>query len=119
MRSPVPENSADRNFVDTMLTMNGSTRSQRFNAVIAGVSALALLLSVAIPHHHESSSVSHPASTCRACRIQESFAATTPVPALCAAQPVVVVVDSLRPSDAPHVDLILRVASPRAPPVLS
>ncbi len=99
--------------------MKHSANVQRFTTLIAGVSAIALFFAVAAPHSHEHSSVSHQASTCRACRIQEGFAATPATPAVAATAPAFTTVCSLRPSDAPRVALVLRPSSPRAPPVSS
>ncbi len=45
---------------------------------VVGACVAALLTAVAVPHRHDHTNASHPPTTCRACKIQESFAATLP-----------------------------------------
>ena len=100
-------------------SMRRTIRSRGLLTVVLSLSAAALFVAVAVPHYHGTWSASHPESTCRACRIQESFAATPAAPVLAAAPPAPVDVCSFRPSPAPRAGVAFRSVSPRAPPALS
>jgi len=96
-----------------------SVSTSKRQAVLAGLSALTLVLAIVLPHHHDRSAGSHPESTCRACRIQEGFTATPVTTPVVSVQPLLVVSTLRGPSQAPRVHVVLRYASPRAPPTLS
>lgn len=45
---------------------------------VVSASVIALLTAVAVPHQHDHATASHPTSACRACNIQDGYAATPP-----------------------------------------
>src|SRR3989338_7478897 len=99
--------------------MHRAPALQRILKIVFGATALAFALAVAIPHHHGKSSVSHHAQNCRACRFQENFSATsTPTTAVQLPQQWVETCPLAR-YEAPNSARIVRLASPRAPPVSS
>ena len=87
--------------------------------MIVASSALSLLLAVAVPHHHGKSSVAHPESSCRICKLQEQFSVAPLAAAIVTAQLVLIEICVLRPSNSPRARLVPRSASSRAPPSLS
>ncbi|GEM_PF-3986757 len=92
--------------------------THRCKTWLIGLSALALV-AIALPHHHGASSLAHPDSACRACRIQEGFAATPAAPSAVVAQPRVIAAYRPRPVQAPRVTVFFRLSPPRAPPASS
>jgi len=87
--------------------------------LVLGASAFALALAVTIPHYHDQSSVPRHGEGCRVCRIQDGFAAT---PVSVSSTPTLhgwLTGDLLPPNESPRVVSVVRLASPRAPPVLS
>lgn len=92
---------------------------QRALPAALSISALALFVATAVPHHHETASVSHQTQPCRACKIQEGFTATPPAAAVTSVQPDLVGRSSLPVLQAPDVRFVNRAVSPRAPPVRS
>ncbi|MBI4343050.1 MAG: hypothetical protein HY599_06755 [Candidatus Omnitrophica bacterium] len=93
---------------------------RRLLAPVLALGTAAVLLAVGLPHRHShNASASHPAQSCRVCKVQETFSATPPSAAIRHALPMPVVCWALTPSPAFHASAVLSSASPRAPPVLS
>src|SRR3989338_3683718 len=88
--------------------MKRSPWFHRLTILLASVTTLALFLTVSAPHSHDTSSISHQASTCRACRIQEGFVATPSTPAVVAHQPILVTRYFRGPFESPRATLVLR-----------
>lgn len=87
--------------------------------VIVGIGVAAFVCAATLPHHHETSSVSHQAAACRLCKIEQGWsAAPTPSIALSVPPTVTSGVASWRTVVLARQPL-LASASPRSPPVLS
>ena len=92
---------------------------RRAIGVLASVLAAALL-TVGLPHQHDhTSSASHPAQSCRICRVQESFSATPPSSALQHLLAVSAVFRAVTPQTVVSTATVDRSTGPRAPPALS
>ncbi len=92
---------------------------QRVLAVALSFSAAALLIAVGLPHQHDGSAATHPAQSCRACKIQDGFAAA---PSSHHASPLSALPAARTPQNAsriPHADVTVRPFAPRAPPAFS
>lgn len=96
--------------------MQSMKRVQKF---ILALTVLAFGLAVGIPHAHLDAAHSHPAQTCRACKIQDGFSAAPAPPALAALPRAPF--EALRATGyaSPRLISVVRLAPSRAPPVLA
>ena len=101
------------------IRMSRHTLFQRVQHVALGLCAVVLFVAVAMPHRHDDASVSHKASSCRACKLQEGFVATPPPAALAALPTPAIEYAVVRTAQSHRGGTILRVFAPRAPPLPS
>lgn len=92
---------------------------KRMLKVVFGATALAFALAVGVPHVHADASHSHPAQTCRACKIQDGFSAAPASPAIAALPQAPVGTLYSLSYQSPHFRSVVRLAPSRAPPVLA
>jgi len=83
------------------------------------LAAVALFLTVSLPHHHDTSAASHTTQSCRICKIHEAFSVATTGSAIGQDHLASIVFDVFRGDPSPRPTVVLRSASPRAPPQLS
>lgn len=88
-------------------------------SVVLSLSAVALFVAVAIPHDHSQAAHSHPARSCRVCKLQDGFSATPPATLVIQALQATVFSPVLRSKESPRAVPVLARASPRAPPRLA
>ena len=99
--------------------MRYTMRLQHRWLVALSVSAAVLLAAVGLPHHHDGAMASHPAQSCRVCKIQEDGAAAPAVFTLPQDLTVIVAGCAVCRSTPPRAALVVRRSIPRAPPALS
>ena len=99
--------------------MKRTTIFQRVTTAALCVAAVALFLTVSLPHHHDTSSVSHATQSCRICKIHEAFSVATTGSAIGQDHLASIVFDLFRGDPSPRPTVVVRSASPRAPPQLS
>ncbi len=99
--------------------MPGSWLCQRVMRVVLSLSAVALFAAVAIPHDHDQAAHSHPAQSCRACKLQEGFSAAPTATSVIRPVQAHVFSPVLRSKESPRAVPVLEYASPRAPPRLA
>ena len=97
--------------------MRHTVISQRLVRVVLVVSAVVLTSTVTLLHQHDKSLLSHHTQSCRVCKIQESFSATTTAAPF--SQPVLLGAVARVPSliDRSPIPLFLYTAAPRSPPL--
>lgn len=86
---------------------------------VVAVGVVALALAAALPHRHDAGSLSHAASACRTCKLQESAAATPPAPALAGDIPAPAQQARRFPSQSVSAHHVVRLPASRAPPASS
>ena len=99
--------------------MRRATLFQRITRAVLCLAACSLFLAVALPHHHDTSSASHAAQSCRICKIHEAFSADTAGSALGQERLSAIAVDLFHGHEFPRPTVVVESASPRAPPQLS
>jgi len=77
---------------------------------------VALALAVSVPHSHDSSSAPHQTHACRACKLQEQFAAGAGQPAAIVVGPRSALVSPVEPIQPLRAVSRAKFASPRSPP---
>ncbi|MBI4356004.1 MAG: hypothetical protein HY597_06130 [Candidatus Omnitrophica bacterium] len=92
---------------------------QLLMTVVVSVSTAVCLSAAALPHEHRRATPGHHPVNCHACHLQQGFSASPPAASAVQAPPVLVAMAALRPCEAPRAVVCLRLASPRAPPILS
>lgn len=98
--------------------MNRPVVPRRVAASVALLSAVAVLLTAAIPHAHtRTAAAAHdPQQACRVCDLYGGFSATPPAPSSVLEPRLAVLTVGAPASDPPGARVVIRLAPSRAPP---